>query len=321
MNDAGTTEIYSFGGYGHRDGTGNAFRRYAGNARNWQEIYPLGFLPTFSSEATDYSAAGGLRGVVSGWNYDAGVEFGHSDFDYNMTTTNNASLGPCLDVPCAPGPDRILGTADDPGIPNQTEFFSGRLLRDELIAAVNVARPVEIGLPAPLNLAFGASFRQENYKIRAGEPASWINGFHLAQDSLDPEPSGTAPAGSSGFPGFTPDNATERDRNNFGLYGDAETDLTPKLLANVSARFESYNDFGEQLSGKVALRYQPSRRLVLRGAAGTGFRAPGLSQVSFNKVVTNVIADQFVEVGIFPVDDPAALALGARRSRRRPRST
>ncbi len=307
LNDAGTTEIYSFGGYAHRDGTGNAYRRYAGNARNWQEIYPLGFLPTFSSEATDYSAAGGLRGVVSGWNYEAGVEFGHSDFDYNMTTTNNASLGPCLDVPCAPGPDRILGTADDPGIPNQTEFFSGRLLRDELIAAVNVARPVEIGLPAPLNLAFGASFRQENYKIRAGEPASWVNGFHLDQDSA-----AIAPAGSSGFPGFTPDNATERDRNNFGLYGDAETDLTPKLLANVSARFESYNDFGEQLSGKLALRYQPSRRVVFRGAAGTGFRAPGLSQVSFNKVVTNVIADQFVEVGIFPVDHPAALALGAQ---------
>jgi iron complex outermembrane recepter protein len=307
MNDAGTTEIYSFGGYAHRDGTGNAYRRYAGNARNWQEIYPLGFLPTFSSEATDYSAAGGLRGVVSGWNYEAGVEFGHSDFDYDMTTTNNASLGPCLDVPCAPGPDRILGTADDPGIPNQTEFFSGRLLRDELIAAVNVARPVEIGLPAPLHLAFGASFRQENYKIRAGELASWVNGFHLDQDSA-----AIAPAGSSGFPGFTPDNATERDRNNFGLYGDAETDLTPKLLANVSARFESYNDFGEQLSGKLALRYQPSPRVVFRGAAGTGFRAPGLSQVSFNKVVTNVIADQFVEVGIFPVDHQAALALGAQ---------
>jgi iron complex outermembrane recepter protein len=307
MNDQGTIELYSFGGFAHRDGTGNAFRRYFDNPRNWQEIYPLGFLPTFSSTATDYSAAGGLRGVVSGWNYDAGVEYGHNDFDYDMTTTLNASLGPCLDVPCAPGPDRILGTADDPGIPNQTEFFSGRLLRDELIAAVNVARPVEVGLPAPLNLAFGAAFRRESYKIRAGETASWINGFHLDQDSA-----AIAPAGSSGFPGFTPDNATERDRNNFSLYADAETDLTPKLLADVAARFESYNDFGERLSGKVALRYQPSRRVVFRGAAGTGFRAPGLSQVSFNKVVTNVIADQFVEVGIFPVDDPAALALGAR---------
>jgi iron complex outermembrane recepter protein len=307
MNEAGTLEIYSFGGFGHRDGTGNAYRRYAGNERNWREIFPLGYLPTFSATATDYSAAGGLRGVVSGWNYDIGAELGHNNFDYNMSTTLNASLGPCLDLPCAPGPDRILGTDDDPGIPNQTEFFSGRVLRREFIAAVNVARPVEVGLPAPLNLAFGAAFRRETYKIRAGEPASWVNGFHLDQDSA-----AVAPAGSSGFPGFTPENATERDRSNFGLYADAETDLTPQVLANVAARFESYNDFGERLSGKVALRYQPSRRLVLRAAAGTGFRAPGLSQAAFNKVVTNVIADEFVEVGVFPVDHPAALALGSR---------
>jgi iron complex outermembrane receptor protein len=311
MNDEGTFEIYSFGGYGHRDGTGNAFRRYFDNPRNWQEIYPLGYLPTFSGTATDYSAAGGVRGVASGWNYDLGATFGHNNFDYNMTTTMNASLGPCLDVPCAPGPDRILGTADDPGIPNQTEFFSGRLLRREFIAAVNVARPVEVGLPAPLNLAFGAAFRREFYKIRAGETASWINGFHLAQDSAGPEPTGLAPAGSSGFPGFTPGDATERDRNNFGLYADAETDLTPTVLANVAARFESYNDFGERISGKVALRYQPSRRVIFRAAAGTGFRAPGLSQIAFNKVITNVIADQFIEVGIFPTDHPASVALGA----------
>ena len=307
LNDEGTTEIYGFGGYGHRDGTGNAFRRYADNARNWPELYPLGFLPTFAGTATDWSAAGGVRGVLSGWSYELGAEYGHNNFDYNMETTNNASLGPCLDVPCAPGPDRILGTADDPGIPNQTEFFSGRLLRGEFITALNVARPVEVGLPAPLNLAFGASFRRETYKIRAGETASWINGFHLDQDSSE-----IAPSGSSGFPGFTPGDASERDRTNFGLYADAETDVTPQVLANVAARFESYNDFGERLSGKVALRYQPSRRLVFRAAAGTGFRAPGLSQVAFQKVVTNVIADQFIEVGIFPVDHPASLALGSR---------
>ncbi len=306
LNDEGTTEVYSFGGYAHRDGSGNAFRRYAGNARNWREIYPLGYLPTFSGTATDYSGAAGMRGVAGEWNYDLGAEFGHSSFDYNMTTTLNASLGPCLDVACAPGADGVLGTGDDPGIPNQTEFFSGRLIRREFVVAANVARPVEIGLPNPVNLAFGAAFRRESYKIREGEPASYVNGFHLDQDSIAP-----APAGSSGFPGFTPDNAAERDRNNFGLYVDAESDLSEKLLANVAARFESYNDFGEQLSGKVAFRYQPTRRVVFRAAAGTGFRAPGLSQVAFNKVVTNVIADQFVEVGVFPVDNPAALALGA----------
>jgi iron complex outermembrane receptor protein len=41
------TEIYSFGGYSHRDGIGNPYRRYSGSARSWDDIYPLGFLPTF----------------------------------------------------------------------------------------------------------------------------------------------------------------------------------------------------------------------------------------------------------------------------------
>ena len=307
MNDAGTTELYAFGGYSHRDGTGNGYRRYFDSARNWQEIHPLGFLPEINGKAGDYSAAGGVRGVMSGWNYDLGAEFGHNDFDYNINNTNNASLGPCLDVACAPGPDRILGTADDPGIPNKTSFFAGRVLREEFVSGLNVAKAVELGLPEPVNLAFGAAFRRENYAIRAGELASYVNGFHLDQDSAD-----VAPAGSSVFPGFTPSDATERDRTNFGVYADAETNLGAKVLANIAGRFETYSDFGERLTGKAAVRFQPSRRLTLRAAIGTGFRAPGLSQVAFGKVTTNVIAGEFIDFGIFPADHPASVALGAQ---------
>jgi iron complex outermembrane receptor protein len=320
LNDQGTAELYSFGGYAYREGTGNAYRRYFDSPRNWPELYPLGFLPTFSGKATDYSAAGGLRGVLRGWNYDLGAEFGHNHFNYDMTSTNNPSLGPCLDVPCAPGQDGILGTADDPGIPNQLAFFSGRVLREEFITALNVARPVSVGLPGPLNLAFGVAFRRERYAIRAGEPGSYVNGFHLAQDSvgddgifgtldddLDP-----APAGSSGFPGFAPADETDRHRNNVGVYADAETQLSKQVLGNLAARYEHYSDFGSRVSGKAAARYQPSPRVTFRAAIGTGFRAPGLSQVGFRKVVTNVIGGEFIEVGIFPADDPAAIVLGSR---------
>ncbi|HJR17764.1 MAG TPA: TonB-dependent receptor [Gemmatimonadales bacterium] len=307
VNEAGSSEIYSFGGYSHRDGTGNGYRRTAGNNRNWQEIYPLGFLPEINGKPTDYSAAAGLRGVVSGWNYDVGGQFGHNHFDYNIRNTLNASLGPCLDTPCAPGADRVLGTPDDPGIPNQLAFFAGRVLREEVVTGLNVARPVSLGLRAPVNLAFGVAFRRERYAIREGELASYINGFHLDQDSAD-----VAASGSSVFPGFTPTDATDRNRTNFGIYADAETDLTPQLLANVAARLESYSDFGERLTGKLALRYQPSQRVTFRAAASTGFRAPGLSQIAFGKVTTNVIEGEFVDVGVFPVDHPAALALGSR---------
>ncbi len=307
VNESGSSEIYSFGGYSRRDGTGNGYRRTAGNNRNWREIYPLGFLPEINGRPTDYSVAGGLRGLVAGWNYDLGAEFGHNHFDYNIRNTLNASLGPCLDVACAPGADGALGTADDPGIPNQLSFFAGRVLREEVVAALNVARPVDVGLPGPVNLAFGAAFRRERYAIREGELASYLNGFHLDQDSAD-----VAPAGSSVFPGFTPTDATDRRRNNFGLYADAETDLSEQWLLNVAARFETYSDFGERLTGKVAARFQPSRRVTFRAAASTGFRAPGLSQIAFGKVTTNVIAGEFIDVGVFPVDHPAALALGSR---------
>jgi iron complex outermembrane receptor protein len=84
------------------------------------------------------------------------------------------------------------------------------------------------------------------------------------------------------------------------------------VLADVAARFENYTDFGSRLSGKVSVRYQPSRRVTFRAAASTGFRAPGLSQVAFSKVVTNVIAGEFIDVGLFPADNPAARALGAK---------
>ncbi|MFL5402355.1 MAG: TonB-dependent receptor domain-containing protein [Gemmatimonadales bacterium] len=315
VNEAATSEVYAFGGYSHRNGSGNGFRRCAVDCasfitgRNWPEIFPLGYLPTIEGTATDYSAAAGLRGVVAGWNYELGGEFGHNDFDYQITNTLNASLGPCLDPanPCAPGPDRVLGTADDPGIPDKTSFFAGRVLREELVTGLNIARPVSIGLPAPVNLAFGAAFRRERYAIRDGEPASYINGFHLAQDSSD-----VARSGSQVFAGFAPTDISDNHRTNFGVYADAETDLTRQVLANVAGRFESYSDFGERLTGKAALRFQPSRRVTLRAAVGTGFRAPGLSQAFFSKVVTNVIAGQAVDIGIFPVNHPAALALGSR---------
>jgi iron complex outermembrane receptor protein len=87
--------------------------------------------------------------------------------------------------------------------------------------------------------------------------------------------------------------------------------LSRKVLVNMATRFETYSDFGERLTGKAAVRFQPSSRLTLRAALGTGFRAPGLSQVAYGKVTTNVIAGEFIDFGIFPADHPASVALGA----------
>jgi len=160
LTDAGTSELYAFGGYSFRRGNGEGYRRYTASERNWPEIYPLGYLPQFAPDLHDYDAAGGIRGVTNGWSVDLGGAFGHSDFVYNLKNTLNASLGPCLDPanPCAPGNDGILGNGDDPGIPNQTSFFAGRLTREEFTTGFNAAKSVALGLPAIILGGAGITF-------------------------------------------------------------------------------------------------------------------------------------------------------------------
>ena len=66
------------------------------------------------------------------------------------------------------------------------------------------------------------------------------------------------------------------------------------------------------MTGKLAGRWQPAHRVVFRAAGSNGFRAPGLSQIHFSKVVTNFVGNKPLEVGIFPVDHPAAILTGSK---------
>jgi iron complex outermembrane recepter protein len=307
LTQSGNTEFYAFGGFSDHFGTGNGFWRYLDGNRNWPQIYPQGFLPEFDPTSKDYSATAGIRTAVGGWALDFGGSYGLNTFDYNLRNTLNPSLGPCLDVACAPGPDGIFGNADDPGIPNQTTFFAGRLRRSEYELGINGSKAYAVGLPAPLNVAAGVLFRGEDYAITQGEFASYVNGGYPAQDG-----SGPAPAGSSVFGGFRPQDASDHSRTNIGTYLDLETNLTPQFLANVAGRFEHYSDFGSNVSGKLALRYQPAKQFVIRGSLSNGFRAPGLAQSYFSHITTSFIGGQLFEIGNFPVNARAAQIFGAK---------
>ena len=268
-------------------------------------------FPTFNGERD--RLLGGRRAARRGLGLELRSRAPSSGTTTSTTTsrnTLNASLGPCLDVALRPGRRRHPGhrrrSRASPTRPSSSP--AGCCARSSSRRSTWPGRSSS-ACPQPVNLAFGAAFRRESYAIRAGELASYVNGFHLDQDSAG---RARRPARRS-FPASRPDDATERDRTNFGLYADAETDLTSKLLANVAARFETYSDFGERVTGKVALRYQPSRRVTFRAAASTGFRAPGLSQVVLQQGDhQRDRRTEFIEVGIFPVDHPAALALGSR---------
>jgi iron complex outermembrane receptor protein len=291
VNSTETLFLYGFGGWSRRTGSHGGNYRRGLDANNWPQIYPIGFLPLIEPRIVDASATLGLRGAVGNWFWDLSGQYGHNRLDYHVADSLNASLGPS--VP-----------------PNHPDFYAGALEFNQAVANLDFSRKVKLGLAGPVNVALGAEARFENYVIVAGETDSWVDGGSLNQF-------GTAPAvpGAQVFPGFRPSNARDDRRHNLAAYADVEGDVLSKLRVGLAGRVEDYSDFGSTWDGKITLRAQPHDRLVLRGAASTGFRAPSLGQSFFSTVSTNftLVGGTFVplEVVTAPVDSELARTLGA----------
>lgn len=305
-------EGYAFGGYSWRRDISSGFFRRSIQPQNWPNIHPLGFLPSFRGDNGDLQLVTGVRGPAGNWSYDASFQYNRNTLSVDIFNTLNVSLGPCLDNPCAPGQDGVLGTADDPGVPNKTDVYAGAVRLGQVIGSFDVNREVEAGLASPLNIAMGASFRADNYQIEAGETASWINGWHPDRNG------GIAAPGSQVFTGFRPDQEVSEWRSNIGAYVDMEADLTSRFRLAGAVRFENYSDFGATVTGKLATRLQLAEQFIVRGAVSTGFRAPNIAQSYYSHVSTGFRTDPDnpgnqvpYEIGEIPVNSPEARALGA----------
>jgi iron complex outermembrane receptor protein len=293
LNAKQTRFLYAFGGYSRREANSAGFYRRALDVRNWPQIYPLGFLPEIQPLVVDFSATAGVRGAWNNWAWDASGGFGHNSFDFTIGNTLNVSLGPTIP-------------------PNKMTFDAGTLRLGQAIGNIDISRPFKLArLSGPLNVAFGAEVRREQYEIVAGEPDSYGNG------GSPNVAGGIAAIGAQVFPGFRPSNAVNESRESAAGYVDVEGDFLPWLRLGFAGRGEHYSDFGGTVEGKLTVRVQPDRRFVVRGAFSTGFRAPSLGQSFFSSTATNFInvpGQGLVpfESLTLPVDSPAAQVLGAQ---------
>ena len=286
-----TNQFYAFGGWSRRTGSAGGNYRRRTDVGNLPEIYPVGFLPLIEPANVDGSLAAGLRGVSRAtWVWDAGVGFGHNRLDYYVRNSLNVSLGPAFP-------------------PNQTEFYSGALALDQLTANADIRRQLDLGFAKATSLAFGVEYRREGYAIVAGERASYVDGGSRDQFGNPAIP------GAQVFPGLRPENEVTASRHSIGTYVDLEGDVTGALRVGLAGRHERFSDFGGTTDGKITARLPLGKRVVVRGAASTGFRAPSLAQIHFSTVSTNfsLVNGQFVpvEAGTYPVASPQARALGA----------
>jgi iron complex outermembrane receptor protein len=267
-------EFYSFGGFSSRDGRAGAFYRLPDQeSQVVPQIFPYGMLPYIKTGITDQSVSAGIRGTSRGWDVDFTLTHGRNDFQFIVDNTVNASLG----------------TA------SPTTFDAGRLAFSQTTGNLDLVRPLALGGLKSVSFVTGAEFRVEDYRIEAGDAASWQLGNGGTRKGIDYDTTSSGGAkqpGSQGFPGFQLANQVDRSRTSLGLYAGLESQLTDRLLIDAGGRYESYSDFGSTINGKLAGRYEIVPSVALRAAVSTGFRAPALQQLWFNNVST-----QFVFVG------------------------
>lgn len=284
----GGWEAYAFGGYQIRDSESAATPRIVGgllgnanaSADALASFYPDGFTPLIAVESSDLTATGGVRGDVSGWKVDLNASYGRNKLSFYTRNSGNATYGAA----------------------SPTSFYDGALTYDQFVSGVDVAKELPLG-GGTVNVAFGAEYRREGFKIGAGDPTSY---------NRAPGASSTLGSGAQGFPGFQPSNVVNANRSNVSGYIDLEAKPIDGLTIGAAVRGEHYSDFGETATGKLSARYAITPWFAIRGTASTGFRAPSLQQQNFTSTASVLSSGTIVETGLFPSTSAVGTALGGK---------
>ncbi len=283
-----TVEVYAFGGYNRLDGDIEYFFRRAGQNQTLRSLYPNGYRPRQDTRIENYSMAVGVRGDdLAGFGWDLSSVYGVNTQDLLYENSANVSLG-------GASPTRFYRLGSD--------FY-------QWTSNLDLTRSVDLGDGAPLQIAFGAEYREENYRLFSGD----INGFRNGGvPILDGPAAGTpAPIGAQPGPTAGPDDRASISRSSVAVYGEIQKELFDRLLLQGAVRHEHYSDFGDTTNYKLAGRLQLFGGLAARASYNTAFRAPALAQSGFNASNTLILNGQQAIVRVAAVDSPAGRLAGA----------
>ncbi|WP_243748646.1 TonB-dependent receptor plug domain-containing protein [Pseudomaricurvus alcaniphilus] len=241
-------------------------------------LFPGGYSPLFGADITDYAVIVGLRGDNNeGFSWDVRARVAENEVVYVLEDSINPSLG---------------------GL-SPTTFNPGTLTQEETSFNADFVKSWEA---RGWNLGFGFEWRDETYKIGAGDEASIAVGPTFAQFGV----------GSDGFQGFPVESSGSFESESYAAYVDVEVDLTERLSGALALRYEDFDEFGSTLDWKLSGRFEITEEVAVRATANTGFRVPTPGQVNtLNTTTTADSSGNLIPSGTYPVAHPVAVALGS----------
>ncbi|TDP61878.1 TonB-dependent receptor [Roseateles toxinivorans] len=209
----------------------------------------------------------GANGVLGGWDYDTAVNISRAKG--SLSYLGYVHEGRFLDA-LGKGLINPFGPSDAAGEAAWAASALDGLMRESTSTTTEfdfkASRELTPMAGGNMALALGASARKEKAEDRPVN-ADYSAGKHIGGE-------GTVPT-------------TIASRTITALYGELSMPFAKGWEAGISARYDKYSDFGNTFNPRATLRFQPSKELVLRAAAGTGFRAPTLWDVNSPVSTTN----------------------------------
>lgn len=202
----------------------------------------------------------GLKGTIGGWDYDTSLLYSRVTFtdDLQSGYPLYSKIMPLLDE----GNINPFGPTTDP----------------QAIAAAVAAefRGVDLATRTSLG-SLEAKLSRELFSLPGG-PASGAVGVELRRETYDFNPSLAIQTGDIAGQGGNqlPESAS---RNVESAYVELGFPLIHGLDLDIAGRFDNYQGVGSTTNPKLSFRWQPQSWVLLRGAAGTGFRAPSLTDL------------------------------------------
>jgi iron complex outermembrane receptor protein len=217
-------------------------------------LFDLG--PRTKRDSVDfYRALTGIKGTLSGWDYD--VAIGRSASKLEETVQNFVNRYEFEKVLA----DGSYNFADQS---QNSEAVRNRL-------RLSTLRPAESKLST---LDFNAS--KELAELAAG-PLGFAFGAQWRREEMDSQTSTAVLSGTELRPAI---NIIRGTRDVAALFAEFNVPVIKDLNVNLAGRGDHYNDFGSAFSPKASVRYQAAEWLLLRGTASRGFRAPSLPEIT-----------------------------------------
>ena len=142
-------------------------------------------------------------------------------------------------------------------------------ITDLTVADLVVSGPLEIASGRTINVAYGAQFRNEGFQTLRDD---------ISTQQIDPQTGILQDVDLIFLGGGTEPSAS---RDSFAAFAEANIPITDSLEMSVAARYEALES-DSSLDPKLALRWQVTDELVVRGSMSTAFREASLVQ-QFNR--------------------------------------